>query len=704
MARFLVRRILSLFLTMLIVSIVVFAISELAPGDVVRHMLGQFATPEQEESLRAQLGLTRPIWVRYISWLAGSDWLWARPKVKMPLRQTIAPETGYVEWWAEEPDGTLIRWRLEGDDLIAVRRYADGRVEESTDNERWQIDASAETERLRNLRLEVLDDERLTLKDRNDLVYHIADLIEILNTPGLTQSELLDRIEEKEEALTALADVEIEEERTALQTSARGMLKNAVVEALAVAQTLSEASGGVDEEYLRTVPNQLGKAATLLEGSQPELAEKLRSASKSVLARKLDDVSAISAETVGPLSDLAAPLTALAQALEDDDYTQAAVLLNTMFDPSSPPDETLQALMAEQFADSAKALRDVAPEQADNLTQASESLESGDIAATHEALQQFGQALVATEPLVARNNAIRKSKVGRFFWGVDNLNHAVKWETGGERTFWRKAVGAGWWVEKPGGASEYIPLQRGLLRGDPGESVRSRQAVGPELLRRLRNSGILAALAFVVVMPLALLLGIIAGLNEGKPIDRILSVLGLMTTSSPNFATGVLLILLFSVGLGLLPGATVFTSSTTIFERPKMLVLPVMTLTLIELGYVLRITRASMAEVMEKPYIRTAFLKGLPYRRIVFRHALRNALIAPITVIMLHVNWLMGGIVVVEAIFGFPGLGTYLLASALYKDVFAIEAGAMLMVVLAVGTQLVADVIYTFLNPRIRYA
>lgn len=135
-----------------------------------------------------------------------------------------------------------------------------------------------------------------------------------------------------------------------------------------------------------------------------------------------------------------------------------------------------------------------------------------------------------------------------------------------------------------------------------------------------------------------------------------------------------------------------------------MLVLPVTTLTLIELGYVLRITRASMAEVMKTAYIRTAFLKGLPYRRIVFKHAVRNALMAPITVIMLHVNWLMGGIVVVEAIFGFPGLGQYLLSAALYKDVFAIEAGAMLMVTLAVGTQLVADIIYMFLNPRIRYA
>ncbi|MBG0779403.1 MAG: ABC transporter permease, partial [Desulfotignum balticum] len=133
-------------------------------------------------------------------------------------------------------------------------------------------------------------------------------------------------------------------------------------------------------------------------------------------------------------------------------------------------------------------------------------------------------------------------------------------------------------------------------------------------------------------------------------------------------------------------------------------ILPVLTLTLIELGYILRITRASMVEVMKAPYIRTAFLKGLPYKQVVFKHAVKNALIAPITVIMLHVNWLLGGIVIVEVVFGYPGLGAYLLESALYKDFNALEAGAMIMVLVAVGTQLVADIIYTFLNPRIRYA
>jgi peptide/nickel transport system permease protein len=204
-------------------------------------------------------------------------------------------------------------------------------------------------------------------------------------------------------------------------------------------------------------------------------------------------------------------------------------------------------------------------------------------------------------------------------------------------------------------------------------------------------------------MPLALVLGIIAGLKEGKASDRVLSIGGMMFSVAPEFATGIFLILIFAFWLKLVPGATVFGEKAP-WTRPDMLVLPVMTLTLIELGYVMRITRASMVEVMRAPYIRTAFLKGLPYRQVVMKHAVRNALMAPITVIMLHVNWLLGGIVVVEVIFGYPGLGSYLLDSALFKDFNAIEAGAMILVLVAVTTQLIADIIYTFINPRIRYA
>jgi peptide/nickel transport system permease protein len=288
------------------------------------------------------------------------------------------------------------------------------------------------------------------------------------------------------------------------------------------------------------------------------------------------------------------------------------------------------------------------------------------------------------------------------FWGVDQEGHAAMWVKGDQLASWTLTKAA--WKSSKGAPRLYIPLQYGLLRGDPGVSFFTRRPVAETLIPRAINTALLAAIAFAIVMPLALILGLLAGLNEGKFIDRLLSITSLIATATPEFASGVFLILVFSTWLGWFPGAVVVSSDTAIFERPQMLILPIITLTLIELGYVLRITRASMVEVMRTNYIRTATLKGLPRWQIVVRHALRNALMAPITIIILHVNWLIGGIVVVETLFGYPGLGRYVLEAALFKDVFAIEASAMLLVVIAVGTQLVADVIYTYLNPRIRYA
>jgi peptide/nickel transport system permease protein len=431
MAKFIVRRTILLLLTMILVSMAVFLITESSPGNVARNILGAFVTPEQEASFINQMGLDEPVWLRYIDWLIGSDWR-AKGKVSLPLKR-IVTKRGFVEWWAVRRDGKLVQWKLAGDDLIVTIRHEDGTITKETDNDRWVTDAKG----------------------------------------------------------------------------------------------------------------------------------------------------------------------------------------------------------------------------------------------------------VST------------------FWGIDNESHAVMWEKGADRKVWTFIMGSGW-KETTGGPVEYIPLKKGFIRGDPGLSIRTGRPVSNSIFIRLRNSLVLAGIAFVIVMPLALLLGLLAGLREGSLRDRALSVGGMTFSVIPEFATGIFLILIVAVWWKLVPGATVFGEKAP-WERPDMLVLPVLTLTLIELGYVLRITRASMVEVMRSPYIRTAYLKGLPYLRIVWKHAVRNALMAPITVIMLHVNWLMGGIVIVEVVFGYPGLGKYLLDSALNKDINALEAGAMILVIVAVGTQLFADIIYTFLNPRIRY-
>jgi peptide/nickel transport system permease protein len=288
------------------------------------------------------------------------------------------------------------------------------------------------------------------------------------------------------------------------------------------------------------------------------------------------------------------------------------------------------------------------------------------------------------------------------FWGVDTQNNAVKWVRGEGAEVWVRTK-AGFRKEGDG-PQQYIPLRKGLLRGDAGQSLQYGRPVSVTLFPRVRNTLILAGVAFIVVMPLALLFGIIAGINEGKLSDRFISVTSLAATATPEFVTGIFLILIFGIWLRWFPAVAIFTSPDAILENPTLLALPVLTLTAVELGYVIRMTRASMVEVMGSPYIRTAILKGMPYWRVVSKHAVRNALMAPITIIMLHVNWLIGGVVVVEAIFGYPGLGKYIYDAAIFGDFNAVEAAAILTVTIAVLTRIIGDLAYTFLNPRIRYA
>jgi peptide/nickel transport system permease protein len=219
------------------------------------------------------------------------------------------------------------------------------------------------------------------------------------------------------------------------------------------------------------------------------------------------------------------------------------------------------------------------------------------------------------------------------------------------------------------------------------------------MLPRLGASGILAGAAMLVMVPLSLALGVLAGVREGSAIDRSVSVLAIVTTSLPEFASAVFLTAIFVFGLHVLPGVSTMASGFHINE----LVLPVAVLVLTSAGYIARMTRASMVEVMTAPYIRTARLKGAPLSRIILRHALRNALITPVTVIMLQIPWLLSGVIVVEVFFAYPGFGALLYQAALNSDIYLIEACAMVGVVVVVATQILSDVFYTLLNPRISF-
>ncbi len=245
----------------------------------------------------------------------------------------------------------------------------------------------------------------------------------------------------------------------------------------------------------------------------------------------------------------------------------------------------------------------------------------------------------------------------------------------------------------------YFEWLGNFFTGDLGESVRFRVPVSDIMWDRLWNTAILGFWAMAVIIPTSLVLGVLAGMREGSAQDRVLSLFCIITVSIPEFATATFFSAIFVFGLGWLPG----TSSMTDGFDWVQLILPVAVLATYDFGYVARMTRASMAEVMTTPYIRTAFLKGLPYRVVIGKHALRNALIAPFTVILLQINWLLNGVIVVEFAFAYKGFGALLLEASLNDDMFVIQACSMVAVFVAVSTQVLADIGYMFLNPRIRF-
>ncbi len=246
----------------------------------------------------------------------------------------------------------------------------------------------------------------------------------------------------------------------------------------------------------------------------------------------------------------------------------------------------------------------------------------------------------------------------------------------------------------------YFTWLGNFATGNFGDSVRFSVPVSEILWPRLWNTAILGFWTFAIMIPLSLTLGVLSGMREGSKLDRIITVTCVATTSVPEFASVVLFSAVFVFQLNLLPG----TSSMMDGFSFKELILPVAALVLYDFGYVARMTRASMAEVMTTPYIRTAVLKGLPYRQVILKHALRNALIAPFTVVMLQINWLLSGVIVVEFFFAYKGFGALLLEAALNQDVFLIEACAIVAVFVAAVSQMLGDLGYTYLNPRIRFS
>jgi peptide/nickel transport system permease protein len=241
-----------------------------------------------------------------------------------------------------------------------------------------------------------------------------------------------------------------------------------------------------------------------------------------------------------------------------------------------------------------------------------------------------------------------------------------------------------------------------VLTGDLGFSISFSRPVNELMGRALANSLKLAALAFVIVVPLALLGGIVAALRRGTLTDRIITVGGLSATVIPEFVSGIVLIVVFAVGLGWLPGTAAAPAGSGFLTQIRYLILPAIPLVLVLFGYIARITRAGVIEALDADYTRTAILKGLPRSRVIRRDVLRNALLPTIAVIASQIGYLIGGLVVVEVLFSYQGVGKLLFDAARNAD-FPLLAGGVLVVGVAFQvSMLLADIAYSILNPRIR--
>lgn len=268
---------------------------------------------------------------------------------------------------------------------------------------------------------------------------------------------------------------------------------------------------------------------------------------------------------------------------------------------------------------------------------------------------------------------------------------------------------------KDGLTADTAPRFCGVFQGDWGTSTVFREPVSKTVTDKLGATGWLMLWVMLVMVPASLIIGVLSGMREGSRTDRVLSTFAIATTATPEYVSGVILVVVFaSATAGLSPilaewgwieGRTLFFgTATSAIDKITFwnFALPVMTIALYGIGYIARMTRASMTEVMTQQYIRTARLKGVAFPNVILKHALRNALIAPFTVIMLQFPWLLNGVVIVETLFNYKGFGWTLVQAAGNNDIQLLLACSVVAVLVVLITQLISDIGYVLLNPRIR--
>ncbi|MGI4860102.1 MAG: ABC transporter permease [Janthinobacterium lividum] len=243
-----------------------------------------------------------------------------------------------------------------------------------------------------------------------------------------------------------------------------------------------------------------------------------------------------------------------------------------------------------------------------------------------------------------------------------------------------------------------------LLRGDLGQSTTYRAPVAPYLLDALGHSARLGLLAFVLVVPLGIAGGVRAAVRQGRWVDRLVTLLGLAATVVPEFISSIALILIFGVGLRWLPVSAGTPPGTPLPEQLRHLLMPALPLIMVYFGYIARIARVGTLDALAADYTRTAVLKGLPMRTVILRHVLRNALLPTVTVATTQLGYLIGGLVVVETIFHYQGIGSLIFQAAQTRDFPMLEAGVLAIGLVYILANLLADALHRWFDPRLREA
>jgi peptide/nickel transport system permease protein len=242
----------------------------------------------------------------------------------------------------------------------------------------------------------------------------------------------------------------------------------------------------------------------------------------------------------------------------------------------------------------------------------------------------------------------------------------------------------------------------GAAVGDFGVSQKRAESVSGILVPRLRNTALLALLTALIAVPLAVGLGVIAGLARERFLDHLLSWLSLLAMTVPDFVSATLLVLVFSIWLGWFPGIVTAPADAPILELLSGTVLPIVALVLVATGHILRLIRSGMIEVMASDYVEVATLRGLPYWRIVLRHAFPGAIVPAIHLIGLTLGWLLSGVVVVEVVFNYPGLGRLMVDAVSDRDLPLVQAIALVLAAVHISMSLFADLLTVVANPKLR--